>query len=87
MENVLISLNEHYGNIIVQCTTLERAYMYKKALVSTRFALLDLLNMFRFNKNKNFHNPPFYKSINKQLLDVDMYIKEVEEVIMKLKSN
>lgn len=87
MENILIPLNEHYGNIIVQCTTLERAFLYKKALVSTRFALLDLLNMFRFNKNKNFHNPTFYKSINKQLLDVDMYIKEVDNVIMELKAN
>lgn len=86
MENALISLNTHYGSIITQCTTLERAYMYKKALLSTRFALLDLLNMFRYNGNKNFYNPRFYKSINKQLLDVDIFIKEVEDVIVKLKS-
>lgn len=87
MENVLINLNTHYGSIIVQCTSLERAYMYKKALVSLRFALLDLLNMFRYNKNQNFHNPRFYRSIQRQLLDVDIYIKEVEEVIVKLKAN
>lgn len=87
MENVLIPLNAHYGSIIVQCNTLERAFMYKKALISTRFALLDLLNMFRYNKNDNFHNPRFYRSIQKQLLDVDLYIKEVEEVIVKLKAN
>ena len=87
MENVLINLNTHYGSIIVQCTSLERAYMYKKALVSLRFALLDFLNMFRYNKNQNFHNPRFYRSIQRQLLDVDIYIKEVEEVIVKLKAN
>lgn len=87
MENVLIPLNAHYGSIIVQCTSLERALMYKKALVSLRFALLDLLNMFRYNKNQNFHNPSFYRSIQRQLLDVDIYVKEVEEVIVKLKTN
>lgn len=87
MENVLINLDTHYSSIIVQCNTLERAYMYKKALLSVRFALLDLLNMFRYNGNKNFYNPRFYKSINKQLLDVDIFIKEVDEVIEKLKDH
>lgn len=86
MENVLINLNTHYGSIIVQCNTLERAYMYKKALLSVRFALLDLLNMFRYNKNNNFHNPRFYRSIQKQLLDIEIYLKEVDELIMQLKS-
>lgn len=86
MENILIPLNSHYGSIITQCTTLKRAYMYKKALLSTRFALLDLLNMFRYNRNDNFFYPAFYKSIQKQLLDVEKYIKEVDEIIMQLKS-
>lgn len=87
MENALISLNTHYGSIITQCNTLERAYMYKKALLSVRFALLDLLNMFRYNGNKNFYNPKFYNSVHRQLLDVDKFIKEVEDVIVKLKSD
>lgn len=87
MENVLINLDTHYGSIITQCTTLERAYMYKKALLSVRFALLDLLNIFRYNGNKNFYNPKFYKSVHRQLLDVDKFIKEVDQVIEKLKSD
>lgn len=82
MENALISLNVHYGSILIQCTTLKKAVMYRNALISTRFALLDLLNMFRYNKqNDNFHNPNFYKSINKQLIDMDIFLKEVEERI------
>lgn len=82
MENVLIPLNAHYGTILPQCTNINKAVMYRNALISTRFALLDLLNMFRYNKqNDNFHNPNFYKSINKQLLDVDMFLKEVEQKI------
>lgn len=82
MENKIISLNVHYGSILSQCTTLKKALMYRNALISTRFALLDLLNMFRYNRqNDNFHNPNFYKSINKQLLDVDIFLKEVEERI------
>lgn len=82
MENVLIPLNSHYGTILPQCTTLNKALMYRNALISTRFALLDLLNMFRYNKQKdNFHNPDFYKSINKQLLDMDIFLKEVEDRI------
>lgn len=86
MENVLIPLNSHYGSIIVQCTNLNKAFMYRKALRSTRFALLDMLNMFRYNRNDNFFYPQFYKSIQRQLLDVEKYIKEVDEIIMQLKS-
>lgn len=86
MENVLIPLNSHYGCIITQCTNLNRAFMYRRALRSTRFALLDLLNMFRYNKNDNFFYPQFYKSIQRQLIDVDLYLKEVEDIIMQLKS-
>ena len=86
MENVLIPLNAHYGSILTQCTNLNRAFMYRRALHSTRFALLDLLNMFRYNKNDNFFYPDFYKSIQRQLLDIERYLKEVEDVIMQLKS-
>lgn len=86
MENVLIPLNSHYGSIISQCTNLNKAFMYRRALHSTRFALIDLLNMFRYNQNDNFHFPKFYRSIQRQLLDVEKYIKEVDEVIMNLKS-
>lgn len=86
MENILIPLNAHYGSIIVQCTNLNRAFLYRRALRSTRFALLDLLNMFRYNRNDNFYYPKFYKSIQKQLLDVDLYLKELDELIKELKS-
>lgn len=86
MENVLIPLNAHYGSILTQCTNLNRAFMYRRALRSTRFALLDLLNMFRYNKNDNFFYPDFYKSIQRQLLDIEKYIKEVDELIISLKS-
>lgn len=86
MENVLISLNSHYGSIMSQCTNLNRAFMYRRALQSSRFALIDLLNMFRYNQNDNFHFPEFYRSIQRQLLDVEKYIKEVDEVIINLKS-
>lgn len=86
MENVLIPLNAHYGSIISQCTNLNKAFLYRRALRSTRFALLDLLNMFRYNRNDNFYYPSFYKSIQKQLLDVEKYIKEVDELIKEMKS-
>lgn len=87
MENVLIPLNAHYGSIITQCNNLNKAFMYRRALRSTRFALLDLLNMFRYNKNDNFYYPAFYKSVQRQLLDVEKYIKEVDELIKEMKSN
>lgn len=86
MENILINLNTHYGSIIVQCTNLNKAYMYRRALRSTSFALLDLLNMFRYNRNDNFYYPSFYKSIQRQLLDIEKYLKEVDELIKEMKS-
>lgn len=86
MENKLISLNAHYGTILPQCTNINKAVMYRNALISTRFALLDMLNMFRYNRNDNFFYPAFYKSIQRQLLDVEKYIKEVDDIIMQLKS-
>lgn len=88
MENKLISLNVHYGSILIQCTNINKAVMYRNALISTRFALLDLLNMFRYNRqNDNFHNPNFYKSIQKQLLDVDIFIEDIEERIIEFGGN